>query len=105
MYFKWRRNLWVEIAVICNMMHKKQGITGHHDQSVACKFKNLRLDSSREEQNTNHIKAFNMHNAGGCRTRHHHISAEPTEWERWLQPQPRCIKKTDISHMKPSTHR
>ena len=34
---------------------KKQGVTG---QSVACKFKNLRLHSSRAEQITDHIAAF-----------------------------------------------
>lgn len=79
MYFKWKRNLWVETAVTSNMMHKKQGITGHHTQSVACKFKNLRLDSSKEEQITNYIKAFNMHNTGGCWPSHHHPRVEPTK--------------------------
>lgn len=69
----------METAVICNMMRKKQGITGHHNQSVACKFKNLRLDSSRKEQITNYINAFNMHNAGGCRPPHHCPRAEPSE--------------------------
>lgn len=45
-------------AAICNMMRKKQGITGHHGQPVACKFQNLTKHSSREEQITNHINAF-----------------------------------------------
>lgn len=67
-----------ETAVTGNMMCKKQGITGHHAQSVACKFKNLRVDSSKEEQ-INHIKVFNMHNTGGCWPPHHHPRAEPTE--------------------------
>lgn len=66
-------------AVIGNMMRKRQGLTGHHVQSVAYKFKNLRPHSSREEQITNYIKAFNMHNAGGCWTPHQHPRAEPTK--------------------------
>lgn len=86
------------------MMHKKQGITGRHGQSVACKFKNLRLN---RVQGRNKLLITPMLSHAHCcwlQATPHHPRAGPKEWERRLQPQPHCTKKTNVPHMKHSLH-
>lgn len=68
----------MKTAVICNMMHKKQGITGHHDQSVACKFQKLKTKQTVQGRNKLLITSMLLHAQHyWLWPPHHHPRVEP----------------------------